>query len=118
MVLEKVNYRSMVQHVYNSFNARNIDAAFEVIHRDANWANTMEGGLLHGHEEIRAYWLRQWTYIDWHVKFVDASLNDAGNVLVNTHQIIRDFSGNIVTLKDVQHIFTIEDGMIQDMRIP
>ena len=118
MVLEKINYRALVQQIYNSFNARHIEAALDVIHPEAQWANTMEGGLLKGHGEIRAYWLRQWSYIDWHVKFVDASLNDDGNVVVNTHQIIRDFSGNIVTLKDVQHIFKIEDGLIVDMRIP
>jgi hypothetical protein len=117
MVAEKLGYAVLVQHVYNSFNLRNADAALEVIHPDAEWANAMEGGLLTGHEEINAYWHRQWSYIDWHVKFGDITVEDSGNVVVNTNQIIRDLSGNIVSIRDVQHVFRIEDGLITEMRI-
>jgi len=117
MVEEKLDYRKLVQHVYDSFNARNANAALEVIHPDAVWANAMEGGLLQGHREINAYWHRQWSYIDWNVKFVDQRTEDDGTVVVNTHQIIRDFLGNIISIRDVQHAFRIEDGLIREMRV-
>jgi len=117
MVAEKLDYRELVQHVYNSFNLRNANAALEVIHPDAEWANAMEGGLLKGHDEINSYWHRQWSYVDWHVKFVDLTLEDSGNVVVNTNQIIRDLSGNIISIRDVQHVFRIEDGLILEMRV-
>lgn len=117
MVDEKLDYTQLVQHVYNAFNSHNANTALEVIHPQAEWANTMEGGLLKGHEEINSYWHRQWSYIDWHVQFVDLTVEDPGTVVVNTHQIIRDLSGNIVTLKDVQQVFRIEDGLIVEMRV-
>jgi hypothetical protein len=109
--------KALLQHVYNAFNAHDIDTAFEAIHADVVWANGMEGGLVNGHDGVRDYWSRQWSYIDWHVKPVNFEEVEEGVVLVDVNQIIRDFSGNIVSIKDVQHIFQIEDGLVTTMRI-
>ena len=117
MVEEKLDYQELVQRVYNSFNSKNANDALALIHPHAEWANAMEGGLLNGHDEINSYWHRQWSYVDWHVKFVDLSVEDSGQVVVNTNQIIRDFSGNIISIRDVQHAFRIENGLIREMRV-
>lgn len=113
----KIGSRELLQQVYNSFNARNIDSALEVIHPHVDWANGFEGGFVQGHEELRSYWLRQWEFIDPYVKPVGFAQDGDGNVVVDAHQIIRDLSGNIVSIKDVQHVFHIEDGYILTMRI-
>ena len=117
IVGQKLDSRELLLHIYSAFNARDIDTAFEVIHPEAEWANGMEGGLVLGHEGIREYWSRQWSYINWHVTPMNFERDDAGHFVVDAHQIIRDLSGNIVSIKDVQHVFYIEDGLIRNMRI-
>lgn len=114
---QTINHRQILEHLYHSFNGKMITEALAVIHSDATWANGMEGGLLFGHDQIRSYWERQWSYIDWHVKFVNAYITDEGLAIIDIHQIIRDLSGNIISIKDIQHIMQFEDGLIKSMRI-
>jgi hypothetical protein len=45
--------------VYAAFNRREIDAVLVWMRPDVDWPNGMEGGRVRGHEEVRAYWLRQ-----------------------------------------------------------
>jgi len=114
---QKLDFRELMQHIYAAFNERDIDRAFEVVHPHADWANGMEGGMLQGHDEIRAYWSRQWSYINWYVTPMSIDVDTTGHCVVDVHQIIRDLSGNIISIKDVQHVFNIEDGLIKNMRI-
>ena len=116
-VAQKRGFRELLQHLYVAFNEQDVDRALEVIHPDAVWANGMEGGLLNGHQDIREYWLRQWSYITWHVRPMRIEMTDPENIVVEAHQILRDLSGNIVSIRDLQHIFEIEDGLIKKMGI-
>jgi len=116
-VAQKVDSFEMLRHLYNAFNARNIDKALEVIHPDAVWANSMEGGLVNGHDGIRQYWSRQWSYMKWHVRPMSLQMADQETYVVQAHQIIRDLAGSIVSIRDLQHIFQIEDGLIKTMSI-
>jgi len=116
-VAQKVGFRELLQHLYAAFNDQDVDRAFEVIHPDAVWANGMEGGLLNGHQSIREYWGRQWSYITWQVRPMRFKMTDPENIVVDVHQILRDLSGNIVSIRDLQHIFQIEDGLIKTMGI-
>ena len=42
-------------------------------------------------------------------------MTDPENIVVDVHQILRDLSGNIVSIRDLQHVFQIEDGLIKTM---
>ena len=50
---------------------------------DVKWANGMEGGWVHGHDAVRAYWTRQWGLIDPHVE-PTASLIDSPDARAST----------------------------------
>src|SRR5215207_4610587 len=49
---------------YTAFNARDIDTILSIMHPNVEWANGMEGGYVHGHDGVRAYWTHQWRLID------------------------------------------------------
>jgi hypothetical protein len=66
------------------------------MHPDVVWANGIEGGQLHGRDEVRSYWNRQWAIIDPHVEPVEISLKGKGEVIVNVHQVVRDPKGNVL----------------------
>ena len=109
--------RDILIAAYNAFNARDIDAALAAMHPDVDWPNGMEGGRVHGHSGVRAYWTRQWSLIDPHVEPRRFSTDEAGRVIVDVHQVVRDRAGNLIADEMVQHVYLIEDGLVRSMEI-
>jgi hypothetical protein len=109
--------QDLLTAVYAAFNARDIDAALALMRPDVDWPNGMEGGCVHGHDEVRAYWQRQWGLIDPHVEPTHMEDDAAGNTVVQVHQVVRDLSGK--ALKDivVYHVYSFQDGLIARMEI-
>jgi ketosteroid isomerase-like protein len=109
--------RDLLITAYRAFNKRDIDSVLETMHHDVDWPNGMEGGRVHGHSGVRDYWLRQWTLIDPHVEPVSFEANETGQTVVHVHQIVRDLDGNLVLDQMVQHVYTIQNGLIRSMEI-
>ena len=107
----------LLRKAYAAFNARDIDGALATMKPDVLWPNGMEGGIVHGHEGVRAYWTRQWSMINPHVDPVSFEPHNNERVVVNVHQVIRDLSGKVLMDRMVQHIYSLEDGLIASMEI-
>ena len=45
----------LLRGAYDAFNARDIERALVLMTPDVDWPNGMEGGRVHGHEEVRLY---------------------------------------------------------------
>jgi ketosteroid isomerase-like protein len=45
----------LLKRVYDRFNARDVDTLLSAMQEDVIWANGMEGGHVHGREEVRGY---------------------------------------------------------------
>jgi SnoaL-like protein len=109
--------RDILTQAYEAFNARELERALAAMHPDVDWPNGMEGGYVHGHDGVRDYWTRQWRVIDPHVEPRCFSTNDAGHIVVDVRQVVRDRSGRIVTDQMVQHVYVLEGGLIKHMAI-
>jgi ketosteroid isomerase-like protein len=107
----------LLQRAYASFNARDLDGALATMRPDVVWPNGMEGGVVHGHDGVRAYWTRQWGMIDPHVDPVSFSEDESGRIVVNVHQVVRELSGKVLFDRMVEHVYTLSDGLIQSMEI-
>ncbi|HTS59904.1 MAG TPA: nuclear transport factor 2 family protein [Terriglobales bacterium] len=103
--------------VYAAFNKRDIDRVLALMRPDVDWPNGMEGGRVHGRDEVRAYWKRQWGILDPHVEPVRIEDNEAGDAVVDVHQVVRDLSGKILKDQIVQHVYSFRDGLIDRMDI-
>jgi len=103
----------LLRQVYALFNGRDIESVLASMHPDVVWANGMEGGHVHGRDEVRSYWKRQWAIIDPHVEPVEISPNGEGEVVVKVHQVVRDPKGNLLADRLVMHVFQIRNGLIQ-----
>ena len=68
--------------MYAAFNTRDIDALLEQMTPDVASPNAWEGGRVHGHEEVRDYWSRQWSVIDPSVEPVAFNVRPDGRVAV------------------------------------
>jgi hypothetical protein len=107
----------LLANVYAAFNRREIDAVLALMRADVDWPNGMEGGRVHGHDEVRAYWTRQWSMIDPHVEPVSMLDDEAGNTVVDVRQVVRDLSAKVLKDQIVQHVYSFRDGLIERMDI-
>jgi ketosteroid isomerase-like protein len=104
--------KELLEHLYDRFNARDMEAVLTTMHPEVVWANGLEGGHVYGHDGVRDYWTRQWAMIDSHAEPVDFSIAD-GTANVEVHLTARDLEGNLLFDKMGGHIFQIEDGLIR-----
>ena len=104
---------NLLRRVYERFNARDMETVLAAMHEDVIWANGMEGGHVHGRNEVRSYWTRQWKMFDPHVEPVAFAQGPGGEVVVEIHQVVHDLNGNLLTDKMVGHVFRIENGLIK-----
>jgi hypothetical protein len=109
--------REILIAAYREFNARRIDAVLALMHPDVVWPNGMEGGYVHGHDGVRAYWTRQWGIIDPHVDPVKIEEDQQGRSVVEVHQVVLDLSGELLVDTIVHHAYTIRAGLIERMEI-
>ena len=103
--------------VYAAFNRRDVEEVLASMRPDVDWPNGMEGGRVHGRDEVRAYWRRQWGILDPHVEPVRMEDDENGNTVVQVHQVVRDLSGKILKDQIVQHVYSFRDGLIERMDI-
>lgn len=109
--------RAILHGAYADFNARNIDAVISRMHPQVQWANGMEGGHVHGKDEVHAYWTRQFTTVDPHVDPVKIEPDEHGNWVVEVHQVVYDCEGNLLLDTIVYHTYQFRDGLIARMDI-
>jgi hypothetical protein len=100
-----------------AFNARDIDAALALMTADVAWPRAFKGGFVRGPEEVRAYWMEQWSEIDPHVEPVSFSREEGGRIWVEVHQVVRDLAGTVLADEHVGHRFTFEQGLIQALEV-
>ncbi len=107
----------LLRAAYAAFNARDIPAALALMSPDVTWPKAFKGGLAHGPEEVRAYWTEQWNEINSHVEPVAFHPQNAGQILVSVHQVVRDLNGTVLADEHVGHLFTIEQGLVRAMEV-
>jgi hypothetical protein len=113
----ELDERELLRGAYRDFNARRIDAVLARMQPDVDWPNGMEGGRVHGYDEVRAYWTRQWSTIDPHVEPVKIEFGQDGRGTVEVHQVVHDREGNLLADSLVHHVYTFRDGLIEHMEI-
>ncbi|MDB5345546.1 MAG: hypothetical protein JWP89_3923 [Schlesneria sp.] len=107
----------LLRAAYAAFNARDIDAALALMTPDVAWPRAFKGGFVRGPEEVRAYWTEQWSEINPHVEPLSFHSEDAGRILVEVHQVVRDMAGTLFADDRVGHRFSIEQGLIKSMEV-
>ncbi|MBB4195610.1 ketosteroid isomerase-like protein [Rhizobium aethiopicum] len=103
----------ILQHIYERFNKRDIDAVLSALAEDVVWANGMDGGHVYGREAVREYWTRQWSMIDPHVEPVGFHRTADGAIIADVQQSVRDLQGQpLQGQKTVGHVFRFRDGKV------
>ena len=109
--------QEILSQAYRDFNARNIEAVISRMHPEVEWANGMEGGHVHGRDEVRAYWTRQFITLNPHVEPLKITPDPHGRWVVEVHQVVHDAAGNLLLDTTVYHTYQFRDGLIARMDI-
>ena len=107
----------LLKRAYDCFNRRDLNGALATMTTDVVWPNGMEGGIVHGHDGVRAYWTRQWGMLNPHVDPVTFTNESDGRIALGVHQVVRDLAGKVLLDRMVEHVYTLKDGLISSMEI-
>jgi len=110
-------HEQLLRLAYEAFNARDIDAALVLMHPDVDWPNAMEGGRELGYAAVREYWMRQFRIIASHVEPQRFETDDDGRTVVHVHQVVHNLCGELVSDREVRHVYTIRDGLVERMDV-
>lgn len=103
---------SHLRQMYEAFNRRDVETVITSLQPDVQWANGMEGGFVHGRDNVRQYWLRQFQTVQPHLEVLDLQEDERGRALFTIHQTVRDLDGNVLLEQNVGHRFTFQNGLI------
>jgi hypothetical protein len=110
-------FESLIQKAYAAFNERDIDKALSTMQQTVQWSKAWEGGYISGHDEIKAYWTRQWKEINPTVEPVGFTERPNGSLEVMVYQKVKDLANNQLFDGMVKHVYTFEEGLIKTMDI-
>ena len=107
----------VIRRAYAAFNARDVDGALAQMDPEVDWPNVMEGKRARGHEEVRRYWLLQWSQTEPHVEPRHFTVTPDGRIAVDVHQTVRSKTGEPLADRMVRHVFTLRNGFVVRMDV-
>jgi ketosteroid isomerase-like protein len=108
----------VLRSAYRAFNARDVDAAIELMHPEVDWPNAWEGGRIVGRAAVRDYWNRQFAAISSRVEPEGFTEEADGSITVDVHQVVHDAStGELISDSRVRHRYRLEDGLVVRMNV-
>jgi hypothetical protein len=111
------HYHDLIRKAYAAFNARDIPTVLTTLHPQVRWSRAWEGDYATGHDEVRAYWQRQWQELNPRVEPTGFRELADGRLEVAVHQVVQDMQGQLLFDGQVSHIYTIENGLLKQMDI-
>jgi ketosteroid isomerase-like protein len=116
--MRTVSDEDVLRAAYAAFNARDIEAALELMHPDVDWANAWEGGRVVGRQAVRDYWTRQFEQISGKVDPEHFGHEPDGSITVTVHQVVHDAkTGELQADTRVFHRYRLENGLIVRMDV-
>ena len=107
------NSEQLVKHLYDLFNARDINGVLATLAEGVAWANGMENTHVHGPEAVKDYGTHQWSVINPRVAPLKVSTAADGSIVVEVHLIVHDLDGKLLLDEKIGHVFHVEHGQIK-----
>jgi len=108
----------VLRSAYRAFNARDVEAAIELMDPEVDWPNAWEGGRVRGRAAVRDYWSRQFAAISSKVEPEGFTEEADGRITVDVHQVVHDArTGDLISDSRVRHRYRFEDGLVVRMDV-
>lgn len=112
-----MDHMAYFDELYEAFNRRDLDRLLAMMSDDVAWTNAWKGGRLVGREPVREYWLAQWAEIDPHVEPLAVLERADGRLAVTVRQMVRSLDGQLLSEREVIHVYRLGDGLILCMDV-
>ncbi|HEX7058444.1 MAG TPA: nuclear transport factor 2 family protein [Solirubrobacterales bacterium] len=110
--------KSILRAAYRAFNARDVEAAVELMHPEVDWPNAWEGGRVVGRAAVRDYWSRQFEAISSKVEPERFTEESDGSITVDIHQVVHDArTGELISDSHLRHRYQLEKGLVVRMDV-
>jgi ketosteroid isomerase-like protein len=108
----------VLRSAYRAFNARDIEAAIQLMHPEVDWPNAWEGGRVVGRAAVRDYWNRQFGAISSEVEPEGFTEEADGSITVDVRQVVHDAgTGELISDSRVRHRYRLADGLVVRMDV-
>ena len=108
----------VLRSAYRAFNARDIEAAIELMDPEVDWPNAWEGGRVVGWAAVRDSWNRQFAAIFSNVESEGFTEEADASITVDDHQVVHDAStGELVSDSGVRRRYRLEPGLVVRMDV-
>ncbi|MDX6361722.1 MAG: hypothetical protein QOC85_725 [Streptomyces sp.] len=114
---------ALLRRMYEVFSTDERDDFMEIcLSSDVDWPNVLDGVRLHGRDEVRAYWTRQFASGHPLVRLEGLRLDEDGErVAVTVRPGLRDETGEHWAPETLEHVYRFAgDGLVSrmDVRLP
>lgn len=118
MIPRQMSDEDILRAAYEAFNARDVEAAIELMHPEVDWPNAWEGGRVVGRRAVADYWRRQFEQISSTVEPERFIREPDGSITVTVHQVVRDAKTDEQQADThVRHRYRLEDGLVTHMDV-
>ena len=107
----------MILEAYAAFNRRDIPAILNLLDKDVEWPNGMEGGIEHGHAAARDYWTRQWKILDPNVIPLKINKISENEYDVTVKQVVKNPAGELLVDQLIHHLYEFKNNLVVKMTI-
>lgn len=117
-IVAMASVEDILRAAYRAFNARDVEAALELMHPEVDWPNAWEGGRVVGRAAVADYWRRQFDSISSTVEPEGFAREADGSITVAVHQVVNDVeTGSRIADERVAHRYRLEEGLILRMDV-
>jgi hypothetical protein len=103
---------------YRAFNARDVEAAVELMHTEVDWPNAWEGGRVVGRAAVRDYWKGSSPPSPAMSSPRASPMNrTAASRSMSTKSVHEVRTGELISDSRVRHRYRLEDGLIVRMDV-
>jgi ketosteroid isomerase-like protein len=107
----------LLRRAYEAFNARDVEAATDLMAEDVVWPDVADGGFVHGRSGVREHWREQFDALDPRLELLGVEALDDGRLRAAVRQIVRSQEGELISDEELSHVYTIRDGRIEYMQL-
>lgn len=112
-----MNNEAILRQAYQLFNERKPDELLQLMTADVHWPNGWEGGYVHGRDEVKDYWQRQWKESNPQVVPQSFRHLSPERTEVLVRQTVKDSQGNLLSDGFVKHSYTFRQNLVSEMQI-
>ena len=110
------DHEAFLRRLYELHGARDVEGALAMFTDDVEWPDVAGGRTLHGKDEVRAYWTKQFAEIDPHVEPTAIEV-DGDAAAVTVHQVVRALDGTLLREATVTHTYSFHGDLVRRMAV-